>query len=925
MENTISKIKSMCQNHPYSIKIVLIPFGSLKTQIFKVLSDNDIRTFNLELMTVDELAIDIVSAKIHKDCCITIDSTNEADVIREIMVDLNSQNKLKYFNKLEASGGICDALAKTFHEIKCSKFPEWDKIKIPEKKEDIITLLHQYNDTLAKRKYMDRADILLAATKEAEENKSYRYDNVLVLPGCRFNRAEKDLIEIICTDKSYMTNYFNEKKDKLLKITDCKKQWESIEFFKSYGRYAEAKAILRYVIINEIPLDKVCIVAVNEGSYMNTFFNLLEKYCEDIDIQDFPLTIGGGLPVSQAGPARLLMAILRWISDGYRAKDFLGLFTAGSIKIEQSEDDIHFGRMSLINIIKSSDLKWQRSTYIPALEKFAENLNTNSSRLYSVNWLISFLKDTLFQYIPEADSTNQIEASVMANGLKMVLKNIVKITSPIDSLGLKAVIEELDSILVEKRISSSEFCEIMEKRLKERRIMAESPHPGKLHLQKYNCAEWVQREYTFLIGCDYDSFPSITAEDPILLDIERWESLPKSTDTTNYNMDDVVRFISSVKGKLIASFPYYDTENYRDLYPGFIYSTLTDIANVSLENIPSEDMIISDLKNAIDEEDVVILNSTKIDTINTAGKEEVKDVVLQGGEGLDVRNKDEMLSASSIIVFLQCGYRYYLQYILKLKQLSDVKTDILGWMSHIQIGNLYHEIFEHFISEAIKDNELMKHENKAVKLILKIAEDTIRRYDNELPVASRLHTEKQKQEILDNVKMFAENEVFANDGYVPVSVEYEFGGDEGLRIILPNKEHVVVKGYIDRLDYNKSTDSYRIIDYKTGSTFGYDKVEQEGLNDKKIQPVLYYLALKSNDNLKTIGVAQYRFVTRKGDYERIDINFDKDSVDTYKNELEKVLDMMASGKYLPSEDKKLCVYCPYCNMCRYTSTNVYGG
>lgn len=849
MENTIIKIKTMCDNHPYSQKIVLIPYGSLKTQIYKVLSDNDIRTFNLELMTVDKLAINIASAKIHKDCFITIDSRNEADVIREIMVDMKSQNKLKYFNKLEASGGICDVLAKTFHEIKCSKFPEWDYIKIPEKKEDIITLLQQYNCTLEKKKYIDRADILLAATKEAEENKSYSYENVLILPGCRFNRAEKDLLEKICTDKSYLINYFNVKEDKLLKITDCKKKWESIEFFKSYGCYAEAKAILRYVIINEIPLDKVCIVAVNEASYMNLFLHLLEKYCEDVDVQDVPITIGGGIPVSQAGPARLLMAILRWISDGNRAKDFVGLFTAGAMRIEQPEEDIHIGRMSLINIIKNSDLKWQRNTYIPALEKYAERLNTNSSRLYSVNWLISFLKNTLFEYIPESDSLNQIDASAMANGLKMVLKKIVRVTSPMDSMGLKAVIEELDSIIVNKRISPSEFCEIMEKRLKERRIMAESPHPGKLHLQQYNCAEWVQREYTFLIGCDYDSFPSTTAEDPILLDSERWESLPKSTDTTNYNMDDMVRFISSVKGRLIVSFPYYDTENYRDLYPGLIYSTLSDIANVSLENIPSEDMIISDYKNAIDEEDVVILDSTKIDATKTIGTEEVKDVVLQGGDGLDVRNKDEMLSASSIQVFLQCRYRYYLQYIVKLKQFSDVKTDILGWMSHLQIGNLYHEIFEQFISEAIKDNELIKHEDNAVKLILKIAEDTINRYENELPVASRLHTEKQKQEILDNVKMFAENEVLANDGYVPVSVEYEFGGAEGLRIILPNKGHVV-KGFIDRLDYNKSTDSYRIIDYKTGSTYGYDIVELEGLNDKKIQPVLYYLALKSNDALK---------------------------------------------------------------------------
>lgn len=116
------------------------------------------------------------------------------------------------------------------------------------------------------------------------------------------------------------------------------------------------------MIINDIPFDNVCISAINESAYMNIFLYLLEKYSEDANIQDIPITFGGGIPASQVGPARLLMAILRWISDGYRAKDFLGLFTAGALKIEQPEEDVHFGRMSILNIIKSSELKWQRNT-----------------------------------------------------------------------------------------------------------------------------------------------------------------------------------------------------------------------------------------------------------------------------------------------------------------------------------------------------------------------------------------------------------------------------------------------------------------------------------------------------------------------------------------------------------------------------------
>lgn len=48
MEKTILNIKQMCQVNPYSYKLVVIPYSSLKTLIYKVLSDNDISAFNLD-------------------------------------------------------------------------------------------------------------------------------------------------------------------------------------------------------------------------------------------------------------------------------------------------------------------------------------------------------------------------------------------------------------------------------------------------------------------------------------------------------------------------------------------------------------------------------------------------------------------------------------------------------------------------------------------------------------------------------------------------------------------------------------------------------------------------------------------------------------------------------------------------------------
>lgn len=927
MEKIIEKVRLLCADHPFSKKLGIIPYGTLKTQIFKVLADRGISTFNLELITVNELAAYITSARLRKEGFILIDDRNETDVVREILIKMRQNNDLKYFSAIEVGGGLCDAITNTIHEIKVSGDPEWSYIKINSKKEDLERILDNYNLRLKEMKYADRADVLSFAIEELNQSHEFQWDYLLVFPGCRISPLESKLLLEICSSANQseeVQNSIKEMKLSLKNESDVRKNWHSIGFLKTYGRYMEAKEVIRHIVRNNIQFDKVSIVAVNVDSYMQLFLHLTEKYSDSARIDELPITFGSGIPLSQTGPARLLMAILRWITDGYRVKDFINLFQVGAIKIDQPDENMPFGRTTIINSIKGSDLKWQRESYVPTLEKYLEAMECGTKRSLAVQWLIKTLSEKVFLLIPNADEQNRINTINMRDGLKQLLTLLSKSTSQIDVMGLNAVLEELDCIIENTNMASSQFCKIISERLKERRIMAESPQPGKLHLQQYRGAEWIQRVYTFLIGCDYDSFPSVPVEDPILLDEDRWPALTRAEEKIKYNLDDMIRFLSSIRGNLFVSYPYFDTDNHRRFYPSYIFTMFENLSKEEYGKIRTCEMLLSEDETAIDEEDVMIGLSIRNKKMPLAHEEINVSMVALSDSKLDPRNQSGVLSASSIQVFLQCRYRYYLQYILKLKQISDTKADILGWMSEQQIGNLYHEIFECFIKDVINDKSLIVDKESAVAHIMGITTHLLDRYEKELPVASSLHTEKQKKDIYENVLRFAQEEVQANMEYTPCHVEYPFGIGEVCQIHLADGRSVTVQGYIDRVDYCPSRDSYKISDYKTGSTFGYEIVGEDGLNEKKIQPVLYYLALRKLNQLPRIEKAEYRFVTRKGDYERVELYFNFNAEEKYLTELEKLLDDMASGKYDPVEEKKLCVYCPYSNVCRYYDDNGYG-
>ena len=173
-------------------------------------------------------------------------------------------------------------------------------------------------------------------------------------------------------------------------------------------------------------------------------------------------------------------------------------------------------------------------------------------------------------------------------------------------------------------------------------------------------------------------------------------------------------------------------------------------------------------------------------------------------------------------------------------------------------------------------------------------------------------------EILDSIKGLTVLEL----SELVKAFEEEFGKTDLCDITLDDGSKININGIIDRIHKVKGKDEYVICDYKTGSTWGYNELENAKeliVNEHSIQLMVYYLAMVKKYN---ISKASYRFVTSKGDYKIIDLLIDEESEKKFIEIISGIIDQMHRGEFNPkAEGNKdgVCDYCGYLKSCIYAS------
>jgi hypothetical protein len=294
---------------------------------------------------------------------------------------------------------------------------------------------------------------------------------------------------------------------------------------------------------------------------------------------------------------------------------------------------------------------------------------------------------------------------------------------------------------------------------------------------------------------------------------------------------------------------------------------------------------------------------------------------------LDIdKEKFGTVSYSQYSLYTQCQYRWYLDYVKKLK-VSDRTIDLT-------FGTSFHEVFQDYL-EVLYNQSSKKADSIDFREAL-----TNRVYDNykaEFLANGSVHfttAELLKEYIEDGVIILEwvrrhRAAYFSLRDWELVGIEIPIK-----RTIIEDNPNVLMIGFIDLVLKNKKTGKYYVMDIKTSRHGWNDNAKKD---QTKINQVLFYKRFYSQElNVPEDDIEVSFFIVRRKLYENLD--FPMKRVQEFKPaqgtmKVRQAHDSLAEfvresftpeGKYIDREYPKnpeKCKYCPYAKKPELCSRN----
>ncbi|AYJ80788.1 hypothetical protein AN286_01355 [Aliarcobacter cryaerophilus ATCC 43158] len=372
------------------------------------------------------------------------------------------------------------------------------------------------------------------------------------------------------------------------------------------------------------------------------------------------------------------------------------------------------------------------------------------------------------------------------------------------------------------------------------KISLDDAHSGKITVM--GLLETRLIDFDAIIICDFNNsfIPKISLKDKFLsTKVKYLANLPTKIDRENLQKYYYKRLIDSSKNIFISY-----VESKEEDISKFAYELFRDI------KISSNDNEYKD----------ILYNSRKL---------EYKDEEIL----LSIDLTKQSWSASGLKMFLECKRKWYLNYILKLKEHTLSKLP-----KSFELGNIVHSILEEYYkNENSNIDEIFlkyKSDNPFLILDLEIFKHNIKKLlDDD---KNRLKT----RQIVDIEKKFS----------------ISFNGFELI-------------GVIDRVD--KFEDSYELIDYKTSRSLKIDTINTYN-KSCDFQLEFYFLAIKNlyeSANIK----AFYYDIFENSLKQEVVLNEKLELLRTIFDDLK--IHSKDKINFCKTEDKTICTYCFYKTIC----------
>ena len=372
------------------------------------------------------------------------------------------------------------------------------------------------------------------------------------------------------------------------------------------------------------------------------------------------------------------------------------------------------------------------------------------------------------------------------------------------------------------------------------KISLDDAHSGKITVM--GLLETRLIDFDAIIICDFNNsfIPKISLKDKFLsTKVKYLANLPTKIDRENLQKYYYKRLIDSSKNIFIS----------------YVESKEDDISKFAYE-------LFSDIKISTNDDEYK-------DILYKSRKLEYKDEEIF----LNIDLTKQTWSASGLKMFLECKRKWYLNYILKLKEHTISKLP-----KSFELGNIVHSILEEYYKNKNSniDEIFLKYKSSNPFLILDL----------------EVFKHNIKKLLEDDKKRLETREI--------VEIEKKFS---------VNFNEFELIGVIDRVD--KFEDSYELIDYKTSRSLKIDTINTYS-KSCDFQLEFYFLAIKNLYKTTNIKAFYYDIFENSLKQEVVlneKLELLQNIFDDLKNQSKSKID------FCKTEDKAICTYCTYKTIC----------
>jgi PD-(D/E)XK nuclease superfamily len=1019
MNAMIRSLAGFCRAHPLDEKVFVAPSFIAGRQIGEALARETGSWVNLRFVTLPSLAHEAAALELVRLGTRLVAGSELLVFADTLFRELKEGGRLEYFAGLQPSPGVARILLGAILRLRMeglgSERIDPGLFSLAEKGRDIRVFAGHYESRLEAAGGIDLPGLYALAAKAARRAGVPGNSRFLCPADTALGRVEKDfleaasgggcvfvagdpvhglerprLFETLRAETAAPSSDAGTDVERLPWLFDPRNAPKpfgdgSLEVFRAVGPMNECREVLRRILGKGLAFDQVELISPGGPIYTTALHHLSLR-------TGFAVTFADGLPLSLTSPGRVFSGLADWIEAGYPASSLGRLVESLDMRFpfQGPEEDvppqtvsrhlrealIGWGRERYVECLRVRRMKLEAKLHDPRADEESGisdvKRNDMERETSEIDRLIGAVRIFL-SFFPDVAAPGPVPFEGLSLGLATALERCAVLRpdpEERDRQALGLITAELRAMAGESWGGSPDgertlppldleaSLDRLRTAVSSLSVGASAPRPGHLHVSSFSSGGFSGRPVTFVMGLDDADFPGHGFQDPVLLDDEREKlspRLPTTADSLRERLYSMAALLSSLRGRVIFSFPAYDILEDRAAFPSSLilqlhrllsgdgrrdYASLEEMLAAAADRAGRHDPagFLPDAPDgsldgtewwlgrlagggrplrglaAVRRHFPALEAGIRAEEARAGDKlSEYEGVVRVDGRRYDPLSNPQLeVSASRLEGLVKCPFGYFLKYVLGIEPPEELELDRSRWLDPMDRGSLIHDILCEFMTRVVEKDD-RPDPSRHGPLMEEVAGKAIASWKRKIPPPSEAIFEKERLDIHAALGVFFKVESVRPANIRPFVFEKAF---EGIPIEVEGGRSFLLKGRIDRID-RTGQETFRILDYKTGSprpfedlkSFGKGRVIQHALYAVTVEKLLVKEGLARKPRVTESG---YSFPTRRGEGREVLVpEFDRGA---FRALLRDILALISKG-YFVSALKDECGYCDFSPVC----------